>query len=102
MRLQIAGGVKSWTWPQTRALRKMKSGPLTTWLFAAGCGLVVWILYLAADKDTLARVALAVVALPGFTTFAIWLRRRHGRGGAGGSDAGRGQLLMPRTPRRSL
>jgi hypothetical protein len=49
-------------------------------LLAAG-GLVVWLVYLAADADVLAWIAfalLAVVALLGWTMFAIWLRRRRG------------------------
>src|SRR5205809_1125204 len=52
-------------------------------LLAAGC-LVVWIVYIAADKDVLAWIAfatLAVVALLGWTMFAIWLRRRRARAG---------------------
>jgi hypothetical protein len=54
---------------------------LSHFLLAAG-GLVVWIVYLASDKDALAWVAfviLAVVALLGWTMFAIWLRRRRAR-----------------------
>src|SRR6266498_4792583 len=54
---------------------------LSHFLLAAG-GLVVWIVYLVADKDALAWVAfaiLAVVALLGWTMFAIWLRRRRAR-----------------------
>jgi hypothetical protein len=54
---------------------------LSHFLLAAG-GLVVWIVYLAADKDALAWVAfaiLAVVAALGWTMFAIWLRRRQAR-----------------------
>lgn len=46
---------------------------------AAG-GLVVWIVYLATDRDGLAWIALGVlgvVALLGFTMFAIWIRRRQ-------------------------
>jgi manganese efflux pump family protein len=46
----------------------------------AATGLVIWIVYLAADKDVLAWIAfviLAVVALLGWTMFAIWLRRRQ-------------------------
>src|SRR5918911_1761539 len=49
----------------------------------AAAGLVVWIIYLAADKDVLAWIAFAilvVVALLGFTMFFIWLRRRQRRG----------------------
>jgi hypothetical protein len=49
----------------------------------AATGLVVWIIYLFADKDVLAWIAfaiLAVVAVLGWTMFAIWLRRRQARG----------------------
>ena len=48
----------------------------------AAAGLVIWIIYLAADKDALAWIAFAVlvvVALLGWTMFFIWLRRRQGR-----------------------
>lgn len=54
---------------------------LSHFLLAAG-GLVVWIIYLVADKDALAWIAFAVllvVALLGFTMFAIWLRRRQAK-----------------------
>lgn len=57
---------------------------LSHFLLAAG-GLVVWIVYLFADKDVLAWIAfaiLAVVALLGWTMFAIWFRRRQARAGA--------------------
>jgi hypothetical protein len=43
-------------------------------------GLVLWIIYVATDSDALAWVAfvlLAVVALLGFTMFAIWYQRRQ-------------------------
>src|SRR5215216_6553918 len=56
---------------------------LSHFLLAAG-GLVVWIVYLVADKDALAWIALVVlgiVALLGFTMFAIWLRGRQARVG---------------------
>jgi flagellar basal body-associated protein FliL len=46
----------------------------------AATGLVVWIIYIATDSDALAWVALvllAVVALLGFTMFAIWYQRRQ-------------------------
>jgi hypothetical protein len=52
----------------------------------AATGLVLWIIYVATDKDALAWIAFAillVVALLGFTMFAIWLRRRQGRAAAG-------------------
>ena len=41
---------------------------------------MLWIVYLAADKDVLAWIAfgiLAVVAGLGWTMFGIWLRRRQ-------------------------
>jgi Na+/proline symporter len=53
-------------------------------LSARGTGLVIWIVYIASDKDALAWIAfviLAVVALLGWTMFAIWWQRRK-RGGA--------------------
>lgn len=43
-------------------------------------GLVIWIIYIATDSDALAWIALgmlAVVALLGFTMFAIWYQRRQ-------------------------
>src|SRR5690348_9924472 len=46
----------------------------------AATGLVIWIIYIANDNDTLAWVAfvlLAVVAVLGFTMFAIWWQRRQ-------------------------
>ena len=49
----------------------------------AATGLVIWIIYLAADTESLkwiAFVILAVVALLGWTMFAIWWRRRQARG----------------------
>ena len=55
---------------------------LSHFLLAAG-GLVVWIVYLFADKDVLKWIAFAflvVVALLGFTMFTIWWRRRRARG----------------------
>src|SRR5438105_9909122 len=59
---------------------------LSHFLLAAG-GLVVWIIYLVNDKKVLAWIAfavLAVVAVLGWTMFAIWFRRRQAR--AGSSD----------------
>jgi hypothetical protein len=46
----------------------------------AATGLVIWIVYLASDSDALAWIAfaiLAVVALLGWTMFAIWYQRRQ-------------------------
>jgi hypothetical protein len=58
---------------------------LSHFLLAAG-GLVVWIIFLISDNDALVWIAfaiLAVVAVLGFTMFAIWLRRRQTRTGGG-------------------
>jgi manganese efflux pump family protein len=55
---------------------------MSHFLLAAG-GLVLWIVYLVDDSTTLAWIAFAallVVALLGFTMFAIWLQRRRSRG----------------------
>lgn len=49
----------------------------------AATGLVLWIVYVVSDSDAFAWIAfvlLLVVALLGFAMFAIWLRRRKGRG----------------------
>lgn len=47
----------------------------------AATGLVLWIAYVATDSDALAWIAFAllvVVALLGWTMFAIWYQRRQG------------------------
>jgi hypothetical protein len=46
----------------------------------AATGLVIWIIYVVTDSDALAWVAfvlLAIVAVLGFTMFAIWYQRRQ-------------------------
>jgi hypothetical protein len=51
----------------------------------AATGLVLWIIYLASDSDTVAWIAFAlllVVAVLGFTMLGIWLRQRQARAGA--------------------
>jgi hypothetical protein len=48
----------------------------------AAAGLVIWIVYLANDKEWLAWLALGMlgaVALLGFTMFGIWLKQRQTR-----------------------
>ena len=48
----------------------------------AAAGLVLWIIYVFSDSDALAWIAFAmlvVVALLGWTMFAIWLKRRRGQ-----------------------
>jgi hypothetical protein len=52
---------------------------LTHFLLAA-TGLVLWIVYVATDSSALAWIALvilAIVALLGWTMFAIWYQRRQ-------------------------
>jgi Na+/proline symporter len=49
----------------------------------AAAGLVLWIVYVASDSDALAWIAfvlLVIVAVLGWTMFAIWWRRRQARG----------------------
>jgi hypothetical protein len=58
---------------------RIRSGRILTHFALAAIGLVIWIIYVAADVDALAWVALAlllIVALLGFSMFAIWLRQR--------------------------
>jgi hypothetical protein len=58
----------------------------------AATGLIVWIVYVADDNDALAWIAfaiLAVVALLGWTMFAIWYQRRQ-RGAVEGAAAAGG------------
>jgi hypothetical protein len=46
----------------------------------AATGLVLWIIYIAGDSDTVAWIAvivLAPVAILGFSMLAIWLQRRN-------------------------
>ena len=48
----------------------------------AATGLVLWIVYIAVDKSALSWIAFAlllVVALIGFSMFAIWLKQRQRR-----------------------
>jgi hypothetical protein len=51
----------------------------------AATGLVLWIIYVVSDSDALAWIAfaiLALVAVLGWTMFAIWWQRRQARGEA--------------------
>jgi len=52
----------------------------------AATGLVLWVIFVATDSDALAWIAfviLVVVAILGFTMFAIWYQRRQGMTAAG-------------------
>jgi len=51
----------------------------------AATGLLLWIIYVATDSDALAWIAfilLLIVALLGFSMFAVWYRRRQSTGRA--------------------
>jgi hypothetical protein len=70
---------------QQEAGNRIRPPLILSHFLLAAAGLVVWIIYLAADKDVLAWIAFAVlvvVAALGWTMFAIWLRRRQARAGA--------------------
>jgi small-conductance mechanosensitive channel len=67
---------------QQEAGRRIRPPLILSHFLLAAVGLVVWIAYLVADEDALAWIAfaiLAVVAVLGWTMFAIWLRRRQAR-----------------------
>ena len=56
----------------------------------AATGLVLWIIFVATDSDALAWIAFAllvVVAILGFTMFAIWYQRRQGMAAPGQAPA---------------
>jgi Na+/proline symporter len=94
-----AGGgfVLLWIWLARSGMRRGTEGgsrirpPLILSHFPlAATGLILWIIYLASDSDTIAWIAFAlllVVALLGFTMLGIWLRQRQGP--AGTTAAGR-------------
>lgn len=68
---------------QREAGNRIRPPLIMSHFLLAAAGLVLWIIYLVDDKDVLAWIAfgaLLVVALLGFTMFAIWLRRRRARG----------------------
>ena len=74
--------------PRQREQGRIKPPLIFSHFVLAATGLVLWIVYVATDSDTLAWVAFAlllVVALLGFTMFAMWLQQRQ-RAGAEGGD----------------
>jgi hypothetical protein len=85
--LTAAGGfVLLLVWVNRGGMRQKEPGnrirpPLIMSHFLlAATGLVLWIVYVFSDTDALAWIAFAiliVVALLGWTMFAIWLRRRR-------------------------
>jgi len=64
----------------------------------AATGLVLWIIYVASDSDALAWLAfvlLLVVALLGFTMFAMWLRQRSAGSPTGTAEPAMGGAPVP-------
>jgi len=80
---------------------RIRSARIFSHFALAAIGLVIWIVYLASDSGGLAWVAfalLAVVALLGFSMFAVWLRRRSREpavAGGGSSDATPAEQRFP-------
>jgi manganese efflux pump family protein len=66
--------------------RQIRPPLILSHFLLAATGLVLWIIFLISDSDALAWVAFAIlllVALLGWTMFAIWWQRRQ----AGGAPA---------------
>jgi hypothetical protein len=65
---------------RTQPGRRIRPPLVFSHMGLAATALVVWIVYLAADKDAFAWIAfglLVPVALLGFTMLALWLQRRQ-------------------------
>jgi hypothetical protein len=64
---------------QQRGISKIRPGLIFSHFSLAAAGLVVWIIFVATDKDVLAWIAfgaLALVAALGWTMFFGWARQR--------------------------
>jgi hypothetical protein len=71
--------------PQGPGGNRIRPPLILSHFLLAAAGLVVWIIYIAADSKAWAWIAFAilvVVALLGWTMFAIWYRRRQAGVGA--------------------
>ena len=71
--------------------RKIRPPLILSHFGLAATGLLIWIIYLASDSDALAWIAfvlLAVVAVLGWTMFAIWYQRRQREPQVAGASAG--------------
>jgi flagellar basal body-associated protein FliL len=70
--------------------RRIKPPLILTHFGLAATGLVLWLIYVFTDSDALGWIALAilvVVALIGFTMFAIWWQRRQAGAAAAASGS---------------
>jgi hypothetical protein len=79
---------------QREAGNRIRPPLILSHFLLAATGLVIWVIYVVTDSDALAWIAfavLALVALLGWTMFAIWLRRRRARGAAA-------ETITPDTP----
>ena len=63
---------------------RIRPAIILTHFALAATGLVLWIVYIASDRQTIAWIAfvlLLIVAAIGFAMLGIWLSQRRGRGG---------------------
>jgi len=70
------GGMRQGREPGTR----IRPALILSHFLLAATGLLIWIIYLVTDSDALAWIALvllAIVAILGWTMFAIWYQRRQ-------------------------
>jgi hypothetical protein len=70
--------------PRQSGERRIRTPLIFSHFLLAAAGLVLWIVYVVDDRSTIAWIAFAlllVVALLGFTMFAIWLAQRRGTAG---------------------
>jgi hypothetical protein len=70
------GGMQQGREPGTR----IRPALILSHFLLAATGLVIWIIYVVTDSDALAWIALvllAIVAILGWTMFAIWYQRRQ-------------------------
>jgi hypothetical protein len=68
--------------PLETAIRRIRPPLILSHFLLAAAGLVVWIVYVASDEDALAWIAFAMlvlVAVLGWTMFAIWWRSAEAR-----------------------
>ncbi len=82
-----AGGHRPTTEPRSR----LSPGQVFGHFLLAAAGLVLWIVYVAADNDGVTWVAFAIlvlVALIGFSMFFRWLPQVRGRQRVGGAPTG--------------